>query len=131
MLLDFVYVGSRIDDIPLEEEGLEDEHPMVPEAMITAIIVPLNIYYPIHLLANSTHTLLLQLSRCRIEMLNIGSRAFNLFVPSRYHDNHETFSCTFAQYPCSREAVRHAEQVFECSADILWLVQWTTQSRFG
>jgi len=63
LLLDFVYVGSRIDDIPLEEEGFEDEHPMVPEAMITAIIVSLNIYYPIYLLANSTHTLLLQLSR--------------------------------------------------------------------
>jgi len=29
----------------------------------------------------TTHTLLLRLSRCRIEMLNIRSRAFNLFVP--------------------------------------------------
>ena len=55
MLLDFVYVGSRI---PLEEEGLEDEHPMVPEAIIAAIIVPLKIYYSIYLLANSTHALL-------------------------------------------------------------------------
>jgi len=52
-LLDFVYVGSRIDDIPLEsfpEEGVEDEHHMVPSPMsphyfflITAVIASLNI----------------------------------------------------------------------------------------